>query len=62
MQQPGDEQRNTLQVANTFLAGAIKFVGTISRDTLCSLHKQMGMCFVKKWFSMIDDLAYNFQH
>ena len=46
MLHPTDQQLNTLQVANTFQAYAIKFLGIISRETFCPLHQQMGMCFV----------------
>lgn len=49
-----DQQLNTPQVPYAFQGDAIKFVGVIFRETLCPLHKQMGMCFVQKWFSRID--------
>lgn len=43
---PTDQQLNTLQVANIFQADTIKFLGILFKETLCPLHKQMGMCSV----------------
>lgn len=51
---PTDQQLNTPQVPYTFQGDTIKIVGIILRETLCPLHKQMGMYFAQKWFSRID--------